>query len=221
MALKETDLYPPLKLFLQGQGYEVKGEVNDCDLVAVRGDEEPVVIELKLSINLTLLLQAVDRVGITDHVYIAVPLGCGALKQKKKKVIKLLRMLGLGLIGIDLQGKKGFVEILLDPGDYQPKKNKTKKTRLLGEFNKRVGDPNLGGATTRQGRRTAYRQRAVQIAQYLQHKGECKAAAVAGDLGEPKARDILYRDYYGWFDGLGKGIYKLSPKGKDELALWA
>jgi len=32
----ETDLYPPVKAFLEGQGYDVKGEVQDCDVVAIR-----------------------------------------------------------------------------------------------------------------------------------------------------------------------------------------
>jgi hypothetical protein len=32
MAL-ETDLYAPVKAFLEGQGYTVKGELQHCDLV--------------------------------------------------------------------------------------------------------------------------------------------------------------------------------------------
>jgi len=35
--MKESDLYQPLKRFLELQGYDVKGEVQDCDVVAVRG----------------------------------------------------------------------------------------------------------------------------------------------------------------------------------------
>ena len=46
-SLRETDLYPPIKCFLEGQGYEVKGEVGDCDVVAVRDGDEPVLVELK------------------------------------------------------------------------------------------------------------------------------------------------------------------------------
>ena len=38
---KETDLYPPVKALLEGQGYEVKGEVGAADIVACRGDEDP------------------------------------------------------------------------------------------------------------------------------------------------------------------------------------
>ena len=68
--MQEVDLYPPLKHFLTQQGYEVKGEVQHCDVIAVRGDEPVVVIELKLSINMTVVLQAVDRLQISDTVYI-------------------------------------------------------------------------------------------------------------------------------------------------------
>ena len=39
--MKESDLYPPLKEFLEDQNYEVKGEVQDCDVLAVRGEEAP------------------------------------------------------------------------------------------------------------------------------------------------------------------------------------
>lgn len=49
--MKETDLYPPVKRYLEGPGYTVKGEVDDCDVVAVRRGEEPVVVELKLTLN--------------------------------------------------------------------------------------------------------------------------------------------------------------------------
>ena len=58
--MKESDLYLPLKRFLISQNYEVKGEVQDCDVVAIRGKEAPVVVELKLTLNLDVVLQAVD-----------------------------------------------------------------------------------------------------------------------------------------------------------------
>jgi hypothetical protein len=34
--MADTDLYLPLKAYLEGAGYAVKGEVNGCDLVGVR-----------------------------------------------------------------------------------------------------------------------------------------------------------------------------------------
>ena len=47
---------------------------------------------------------------------------------------------------------------------------------------------------------TAYRQQALKIAELLQQNGPTKAAHVAHALQAPKARDILYRDAYGWFE---------------------
>ena len=218
--MKESDLYPPLKQFLESQGYEVKGEVQDCDVVAVRGTEAPVVVELKLTLNLNVLLQAVERLSLTPKVYVGVPVRCRILNQRRKHVVKLLRMLGLGLVVIDPNQEAGSVEVFLDPGEYRPRKSKHRQERLLGEFEKRVGDPNLGGAEKRKGIMTAYRQRALAIARWLRKQGPTKASQVARALDEPKARDILYRDVYGWFDRVSLGVYGLSPRGEEEIPLW-
>ena len=58
MSARETDLYPPVKAYLEGQGYAVKGEVQGCDVVALRGAEPPVIVELKQRFSLDLVLQA-------------------------------------------------------------------------------------------------------------------------------------------------------------------
>jgi hypothetical protein len=44
----ESELYAPVKRFLQGRGLEAKGEVRGCDVVAVSPVEPelPVVVEL-------------------------------------------------------------------------------------------------------------------------------------------------------------------------------
>jgi hypothetical protein len=218
--MKESDLYLPLKRFLESQNYEVKGEVQDCDALAVRGKEAPVVVELKLSLNLEVVLQAVERLSLTPKVYIGIPRQCNILKRRRRQIIKLLRMLGLGLVAVDPGLKTGSVDVLLDPGEYKPRKSKRRKELLLGEFMKRVGDPTLGGTEKRKGIMTAYRQRALAIARLLQKQGPTKASHVARALQEPKARDILYRNVYGWFDRVSLGVYELSPRGKQEIALW-
>jgi hypothetical protein len=83
-----------------------------------------------------------------------------------------------------------------------------------------VGDPNQGGSNRRGGIMTAYRQKALRIARYLRDAGPTKAAVVAGDIDEPKARNILYDNVYGWFDRIDTGIYDLSPRGKKETPAW-
>jgi len=218
--MKESDLYLPLKRFLESQNYEVKGEVQDCDALAVRGEEAPVVVELKLSLNLEVVLQAVERLSLTPKVYIGIPKQCRILKRRRRRIVKLLRMLGLGLVVIDLDLETNNVEVLLDPGEYRPRKSKHRQERLLGEFMKRVGDPNLGGRDKRKGIMTVYRQRALAIAGFLQKQGPTKASHIARTLSEPKARDILYRNVYGWFYRVSLGVYELSPRGKHELPLW-
>jgi len=218
--MKESDLYLPLKQFLQAQNYEVKGEVQNCDVLAVRDKEAPVIVELKVSLNLDVILQSVERLSLTSKVYIGVPKSCKSLKRRRKHITKLLRMLGVGLLVIDVKKEDGKVEVLIDPGEYKPRKSKRRQERLLGEFASRVGDPNLGGIDKKKGVTTAYRQQALAIAGFLQQQGPTKASIIAKTLEQPKARDILYRNYYGWFDRVSLGVYDLSPRGVGELAMW-
>ncbi|MGB0967438.1 MAG: DUF2161 family putative PD-(D/E)XK-type phosphodiesterase, partial [Halocynthiibacter sp.] len=152
----ETELYAPVKALLETQGYEVKGEIGDADVMACRGEEEPVIVELKTGFSLALFHQGVERLKVTDLVYIAVPRQTGKVFQRNlKDNTALCRRLGLGLILVRL--RDGFAEVVLDPAPYKPTKSKQRKQRLLREFQRRVGDPNAGGST-RRGLMTAYRQ---------------------------------------------------------------
>ena len=137
--MRETELYAPVKAFLDGQGYEVKSEVGPADVVACRDGDDPVVIELKTGFSLTLVHQAVARQSLTDAVYIAVPRGKGrAFLTSLKNMKKLCRRLGLGLLTVRMSDD--LVEVHCDPGPFQPRKSKLKRERLLGEFAKRSGD---------------------------------------------------------------------------------
>ena len=71
--MRETDLYPPVKAFLEAQGYAVKSEVEGCDVVAIRGEEPPVIVELKAVFSLALVFQGIARQSVADNVYLAVP----------------------------------------------------------------------------------------------------------------------------------------------------
>ena len=110
--LQETDLYLPIKKHLQRLDFEVKGEIKDCDIVAKKGDET-IIIELKLTLNITLLMQAVERLSLTDIVYIAIPKQTAMYKKKNKQVKKLIARLGLGLIVVDMQKTQQYVEVRL------------------------------------------------------------------------------------------------------------
>lgn len=216
---RETDLYPPIKAMLEAQGYEVKGEIGAADVVAVRGAEDPVIIELKTGFSLSLFHQAIDRQSISDVVYVAVPRGSGRLFLKMLKNNKMLcQRLGLGLMTVRLADS--FVEVHLDPAPYKPRGSKAKRTRLLREFQKRVGDPNEGGAT-RQGLITAYRQDALRCVVVLSANGPMKAAFVAAETRVERARRIMADDHYGWFERVSVGIYGLTPKGIEAVTDYA
>ena len=108
--MQETELYEPVKALLEGQGYEVKSEVQGCDVVAMRADEPPVIVELKTQLTMALLLQGVERLALSDTVYLAVPRGKGRRWLKTQKgAVKLCRRLGLGLIVVRLGPGDAFV----------------------------------------------------------------------------------------------------------------
>ncbi|MEO0543337.1 MAG: DUF2161 family putative PD-(D/E)XK-type phosphodiesterase [Pseudomonadota bacterium] len=205
---KEAELYPPVKALLEAQGYEVKAEVASADVVGKRGDEPPVVVEMKTGFSLALFHQAVERLNVVDHVYVAVPRATGATFWKALKAnTKLCRRLGLGLITVRL--KDGFAEVHCDPAPYAPRKNKRKSEALLREFQKRQGDPNVGGVT-RTTIVTAYRQDAQKIADYLKENGPTKASIVAKETGVDRARAIMADNHYGWFEKVERGVYTLA-----------
>ncbi|MBM3539776.1 MAG: hypothetical protein FJX55_18355 [Alphaproteobacteria bacterium] len=209
----ETSLYAPVKAFLEGQGYTVKGEIGSCDVVARRRDETPVIVELKTGLTLELLLQGVQRLSLADTVYLAVPAPRGTSPVFDRRMHKLLRRVGLGLLLVHEAGARGrTVEVALDPLPYTPRINKRKAGRLLGEFARRAGDPNPGG-TTRVKLVTAYRQEALRLASVLAAKGPQSPAALKVEAEAPKAGAILRDDHYGWFERVERGIYALTPAG--------
>lgn len=215
IQIRETDLYAPIKLFLEGQGYSVKGEIGKVDVVACRGDEPPVLVELKTSFSLSLVHQAINRLAVSEAVYIAVPHKPGKLFTRSlKRNVLLCRRLGIGLITIRL--KDGSVYVHLDPGPYRPRTSPVKTERLLREFAKRVGDPTRGGAT-RHGLITAYRQDALRCLNHLNENGPTKAALVAAGTGVETARRIMADDHYGWFERVSTGIYSATPKGREAM----
>ena len=216
---RETDLYPPVKAFLQRQGYEVKAEVGAADVVAMRGDGPPVIVELKLGFSLALLHQCVARLKVTDDVYMAVERKRGKPFQKAlKDMTTLARRLGLGLITVRLSD--GHLEVHCDPGPYAPRKSKKRSDRLLREFARREGDPNDGGQT-RYGLVTAYRQDALKCATYLAEAGAEKGAIIAKATGVPNATTLMRDNHYGWFERVETGIYDLTDAGRKGRADWA
>jgi hypothetical protein len=202
----ETELYAPVKALLEAQGYDVKGEVRGCDVVGVRGDEPPVVVELKRTFGLGLVLQGIDRLAMTDAVYLAV----GAWPANQPGTRRLCRRLGLGLIVVT----HGRAEVLVDPAPYQPRRNRRRTTALLGEHRRRIGDPTVGGSTRRP-IMTAYRQEAIRCAVLLaEGPMSLRSMRAAGDV--PNAGRIVRDNVYGWFERVDRGVYGLTARGHED-----
>jgi hypothetical protein len=204
--MPETALYLPVKRHLEAQGYTVKSEIKSCDVVAVRGNEPPVIVELKTGMTIQLLFQAVDRLTVTDSVYVAIE---RPKRGVTSQALKLCRRIGIGLIVV---AASGSLEVLADPVPYAPRQNKKRKNLLLREFAKRQGDPNIGGST-RKPLMTAYRQDALRCVQHLSCNGASKISVVKAATGVDRASTILRDNVYGWFEKIGRGIYGLTSAG--------
>jgi hypothetical protein len=212
----ETTLYQPVKNFLEGLGFSVKGEIGGCDLVAINGDDPPIVVigELKLTFNLELLLQGVDRAASCDEVWLAAKLSIrGKGRESDARYRNLCRRLGFGLLGI---AEAGGVEVLVAPNAITPRRNPKKRSRLVTEHKKRLGDPALGGST-RAPIMTAYRQQALACAAMLV-PGPRKVRELTPEF--PDAQKILHRNVYGWFESAARGIYSLTDAGHAALKRW-
>lgn len=218
--MKETDLYEPVKAFFEQQGYEVKAEINDCDLVAIRDNDPPVIVELKLSLSLELMIQGISRQIVADAVYIAVPAGQGkAWSTRIKGGTKICRRLGLGLISVRLDQANSPVVVHTDPGTYKIYKLAKREGALLKEFQNRVGDPNTGGQS-RRAIITAYRQDVLRIAVALK-SGPRTPSELSKSLGIPNAPSILQKNYYNWFVRVERGVYEIGPAGRTALETYS
>ena len=183
--------------------------------VPLKGDDEPIIIELKTGFSLTLFHQAINRQSMSDNVYVAVPRKSGkaaltALRRNKM----LCRRLRLGLITVKLSD--GHVVVHCEPKPFTPRKIKAKQTKRLSAYDKRHGYPNKGGMTS-SGQMTSYRQGALRCAKVLHDEGACKASYVAKMAGVEKARNLMADNHYGWFEKIDRGVYGLTPMGASAL----
>jgi len=213
---RETDLYEPIRDFLLSQGYTVRAEVEGCDVVAYKGGELTIV-ELKRRFSTDLLIQAIDRQRITDSVYVALP-GPFDLRRGSRwhGIRKLLRRLEVGLIVVDLQHGRSRVTIVSRPSPYRRRRLKHKRLAVLEEMIGRSGNRNLGGST-RKKLVTAYRENVIQIVCCLDRYGSLTPRQLRGLGTGSKTTSILYKNVYGWFVRVDRGLYTLSPPGRAAL----
>jgi hypothetical protein len=207
--MAETDLYLPLKAFMEGAGYAVKGEVNGCDLVGVRDGDPPVLVvcEMKLSFNLELVMQGVNRATVSDEVWLAARASKGKGREHDARFRNLCRRLGFGLVAVS---EAGVVDVIVAPFAQTPRRDPKRRSRLLDEHKRRVGDPVKGGGRGKP-IMTAYRQDCILIATALlagpQSPKQLKAHVA-------RAPGILQGNVYGWFVRESRGIYGLTELGR-------
>ena len=213
----ETSLYQPVKRFLEDLGYAVKGEIGGCDLVGLKGSDPPIVVigEMKLSFNLELVLQGVDRAAAGDEIWLAAPLSKrGTGRESDPRFRALCRRLGFGLLGVVPDER---VECLLSPASPLPRRDPQRRSRLVEEHRRRQGDPAAGGGS-RAPIMTAYRQRALACAAAMA-EGPRRPRDLKGVAEDAPA--ILRRNVYGWFVRHERGVYGLTPPGETALQRWS
>ncbi len=212
--MPETDLYLPVKALFESLGYEVKAEVGDFDVLCVK-DGESVGIELKLRLNLDVLVQAALRQKLCDKVYIAVPSPKRAELKKRQNISHVLRRLEIGLITVKPDGAK----ITFPPKemDLEAAKHRSKKAKekLMAEFSGRHGDNNIGGTNGKI--TTLYKERAILIGAMAEKYGEIKLSDIPHMTENPKAKGIIDNNYYGWFLK-NNDSFSLTEKGRKELS---
>lgn len=222
--LRESDLYGPVRDYLESLGYEVKGEVRDCDVTALR-DGELIVVELKTGFTLELIYQAVDRQRIADGVYVAVPLPRrGYMAPHIRDMQSLCRRLELGLIFVGFTSK-GLpqVDVAVHPKEASlPRRDKKRRLAVIREHAGRTGSTNTGGVT-RQKILTLYKEQSLWIARLLRDGGPQQALEVRARGGPENTTTILGRNVLGWFERTPapeghRYLYSVSGKGLEALA---
>jgi hypothetical protein len=205
--MNESDLYHPVKNLLTKQGFNVQGEVKQLDVFGLK-ESLTIAVELKLIINLKLILQAVDRLKLVDLVYLAVPQkAIKTLKNDYSLFIGLLRKLEIGLITV--QDDQAIVVIEATPFDAKKshQANKRRQQGLMKEFLQRLDHPQLGGVKGQ--RLTAYRLRAMKIKDAMKDGQSYTIKQLKQSTGVTDVDSILRHNYYGWFVRVSHGQYSL------------
>lgn len=214
--MKETELFIPVKELLLSQGFDVKGEIKDIDVLAYHKDMM-IGVELKTKISLKLIYQAIDRQKVLDQVYIAVPKS--AIYQSKslyRNFTHLLKRLEVGLIVVDHETAEVIIEAV--PFDRNKSRSRYKKRlqNIEQEFKLRKNKQNIGG--TRGKKITRYKELVIDIGSYLMKHQQASPKAIKESTGIEKAASILQKNYDGYFERVDRGIYQLTEKGKIEIS---
>lgn len=221
--LKESDLYEPVKAYLDSLGYDTKGEVKDCDIAAVR-DGTLIVVELKKGFTIELLYQAVRRMAVADSVYVAVPLPKGGYNAPRyDDMVRLCRRLEIGLllVGFTESGKAQIDPVVHPAPAKAVRRNAKKRAAVLNEHGGRTGSKNTGGVTRRK-ILTVYKEKALKVAVILSEYGELKVREIRKYGGPENTSVILKRNFYSWYEKVDADLksnftYRITDEGLSAL----
>lgn len=213
--MKETELYLPVKTLFESLGYEVKAEINHIDILASKEDYF-IACELKTSVSLKLIYQAIERQKIVDEVYIATyKKHIHSSKQTYRNLIALLKRLEIGLIAVS----GDLAEIVLEskPFDYAKSRAmyQKKKQKMKKEFTLSKTSLNIGG--TKGKIMTRYKEMVTQIGIYILDHGPSSPKAIKHALNIEKVSSILQKNYQQYFVRIDRGVYDLTQEGRKEI----
>ena len=163
-----------------------------------------------------LLYQAMARLSITPFVFVAIPRP-KRINNNFKTAQKILKKLELGLITVAIDSPVKHAEILLLPGESSKSGKANKKAAALRkEIKGRTSDTT--GGSTRTIINTAYRERCIKIACLLEQTDSLSPRELVKNHNcEKDAGLILQQNHYGWFTRITRGLYALTPEGKQFL----
>lgn len=212
--MKETDLYEPIRSYWEQQGFVVKGEIGPIDVFASNGEEE-IAVELKTSITLKLIYQAMNRQSLAHRVYVGIPMEAKKSHAKEMKhFLELLTKLGIGLLLVEQDSVRCLLEAkgnVLRPS----KKKQQMRKKIHQEFSTTLNHLNVGG--TQGSKMTSYHADALEIAAYLLGHPEALVKEIVQETRVTRASSILQKNYYAWFERSTRGRYHMNPDKIDEV----
>lgn len=213
--MKETDLYLPVKALLISQGFKVKAEIKDIDILGSK-DDYLCAVELKTKLSIKLIYQAIDRQKIVDQVYVAIPKSSIKVRSTAyKNLVYLLKRLEIGLIFVDQEHAEVVLEASIYDMDKSRARYKKRKQQTLKEFRLRKYSSNLGG--TKGKKITRYKEQVIEIASFLIEHKSASPKEIKEHTNVLKTSSILQKNYEGYFERVSRGIYKVKDDKIEEI----
>lgn len=216
--LKESDLFEPLKSYFEENGYKGDGEVGSIDLYLEK-DGYTTAVELKKTLDFKSVQQAALDQKTCDFVYIGIFRPRDLYSGSGRDKLYILKRLGIGLICVS--PKSGLIEVVCEPfvseiSNFQ-KYHKDKTESLKNEFRNRRIKSNTGGVNKTR-LITAYKEESLLVLFYMvKLGGTAKSGEICKLTDNKNATRILYNNFNGWFDKLGKGLYSVNQNGLQAL----